>query len=94
MRTNRFWSLVMGLSVGLVAAVTIASSAPATQGHYYQSVCFHDNSLPLFWRGPCRFHPNNSNIAWLAAENDATAHNEAVHEGRKQAGAQRGCSSN
>ena len=56
-------------------------------------MCFHEDSLPLFWRGPCRVHPNNSNIAWVAAESDATAHNETVHEGRKQAAARSGCRS-
>ncbi len=75
----------------LVAGVTPVGSSSADQGHYYQAVCFHENSLPLFWRGPCRSHPNNSNIAWLAAEADATAHNEEVHGGSKQAGPRSGC---
>ena len=96
MTTNGWRMAIAGVLVGcalLVAGVTPAGSASTAQGHYYQAVCFHENSLPLFWRGPCRFHPNNSNVAWLAAEADATAHNEAVHGGGKQAGARSGCRS-
>ena len=90
MKPNRFWLLV-ALSGGIVAAVATARPARPAQGHYYQAVCFHEDALPLYWRGPCRYHPNNSTVAWLAAERDATAHNETVHDGRKQASARSPC---
>ena len=90
-RAQHLWFFVVVFSAWTVAAVVSARSASATQGHHYQAVCFHENSLPLFWRGPCRSHPNNSNIAWLAAESDATAHNDTAHGGRKHAAARSGC---
>ena len=96
MRTNGQRMTTRGVLMGcalLVAGVMPAGSPAAAQGHYYQAVCFHENALPLFWRGPCRSHPNNSNVAWFAAEADATAHNEAVHDSSKQAGARSGCQS-
>ena len=86
MKRDRSWLLMVAFSAAIAAAVTTAWSSSLPQGHYYQALCFHANSLPLYWRGPCRVHPNNSNAAWLAAESDATAHNKTAHGGRKQAG--------
>ena len=66
MRTDRPWLLVVAFSAGIVAAVTTAWPATVAQGHYYQAVCFHEDSLPLYWRGPCRVHPNNSNVRMVS----------------------------
>ena len=87
----RSWFFLTAFSAAILTAITMAWGGSAAQGNRYQAVCFHEDSLPLYWRGPCRYNLNNPNVAWAAAESDATAHNDAVHAGRKQASARNGC---
>lgn len=90
MRMVRGWFFVAVLSAAIVAALAVARGGSEGQGNRYQAVCFHEDALPLYWRGPCRYN-SNPNVAWVAAESDATEHNDAVHAGRKRAGARNGC---